>query len=316
MKKKMKKIKLLFLILLLFLIVGCTGFPSLSFLGKQDQPEIGRGIRMYFLPGAPPTDRIIIGEGSTFLVRVGIDNYGEDVRGELKIWDNLPNGIETQIGIIDAPLKAARTISDPNDPDKIINIIPEKHFFPETAQEFGYKSEDIAPGTKLNIFAELTINNYHVVIPTNFCLKRETAEDVPCSNQEVITSGKLGKQATYAPVTVDRIEKIATPLGEDDFFVDLKIVLKNVGGGEIFSNDREKDVMEVPTVRISTAGNAECAPKKVIFTNNQATINCIIKQLKVGQSYTDHQMWIEYNFPYKMRIKAGPIQLTSFDRNN
>ena len=125
----MKKEKIvLVLVLILILLVGCTSLPGLPFLGgKQDKPVIGRGIKMSFMPGAPPTDKILVSSNSKFLVRVQIDNYSPTaVQGKLKFWDNIPNGIEeTSTTEYDATLEPAQPVFRNNDPSQlVININP------------------------------------------------------------------------------------------------------------------------------------------------------------------------------------------------
>ncbi|HLC82801.1 MAG TPA: hypothetical protein VJI69_03155, partial [Bacteroidia bacterium] len=69
-------------LILIFLISGCTQFPIPgNFFQKQDKLSVGRGLKLSFADNAPPTDRILVGENSQFLVRVTIENYGEAVSG-------------------------------------------------------------------------------------------------------------------------------------------------------------------------------------------------------------------------------------------
>ncbi len=327
MKKEMKKIKIVIILaLILILLVGCTSLPSLPFLGgKQDKAVLGRGLKMYFMAGAPPTDRILISSNSQFLVRVGIDNYGktnrgESIKGTLSIWDNLPGVATENSGEID--IKNAFFEYSPNDPSQITKITPSNNFYPSLDSGpivvNNINPNNIVPGAKLNIFAELTIPSYDVEIPTSFCLKREADTSVPCSNQEVITSAKLGQAVSYVPVTVDRIEKTATPFGKDNFFVDLKIVLKNLGGGDIIDEKGRKDILKSFDILVDEANvNQKCSPdlSQIIFSSNEAVINCAIENIQAGQSYTDHTLKIIYSFPYKMRIKAGPIPLAIIEQN-
>jgi len=317
---------ILILILLLFLLVGCASLPSIPFLGgKQDKPVLGRGLKMQFMSGAPPVDRIMIGQGSRTLVRVGIDNYGPKVDGTLKFWDNIPGGLEGDQGVISVPVTiegGTPVFGNSKDPGQITNIVASKNFFsPEGISgkgEVQYVPDNVVPGMKLNIFAELSIPNYPSYIQTSFCLKREADVTAPCSNQEVITSSKLGPEVSYLPVTVDRIEKTATPYGEDNFFVDLKIVLRNLGGGELIGEDGKKDRMDRFEVLVDNGAKVTCSPDprqgQLVFNNNEAVINCAVEDLRAGQSYTDHTLRIGYSFPYRMRIKAGPIPLVLMNR--
>ncbi|MBI2498925.1 hypothetical protein HYV88_01645 [Candidatus Woesearchaeota archaeon] len=340
----MKKIKIiLLLVLILTLLVGCTSLPGLSFLGgKQDKPVIGRGIKMYFMPGAPPTDKLLIGQDSIALVRVAIENYGPGLNGNLKFWDSVPGGIEGDRGVVSVgvTLKNGDTIPDQNT-GQIIKIDPDRVFCspdsgscssdnPSGTGEVQYNLQklNIVPGMKLNVFAELVIDDYNVGgvcdprdvgsqnsgIQTTFCLKREADTNVPCSNQEIITSSKLGQVASYVPVTVDRIEKTATPISNDRFFVTLKIVLKNLGGGEIVDDlTGKKDFLKNFKILVDgTDADRVCSPNagQLVFNNNEAVINCAIKDLTAGQSFTDHTLKICYSFPYRLRIKAGPIPLS------
>ncbi|MEK6951864.1 MAG: hypothetical protein AABX29_02510 [Nanoarchaeota archaeon] len=316
----MKKIKIiLVLVLVLILLVGCTSLPGLSFLGgKQDKPVIGRGIKMSFMPGAPPTDKIIVSSNSKFLVRVQIDNYSPvQVQGKLKFWDNIPGGVEEHgQAEYDALLEPAQPIFRNNDPNQpIININPSNNLFPKEPLVISYTPETIARGTNLNLFAEWsTTTDYVANIQTSFCLKREADVNVPCSNQEVITSAKFGADASYAPVTIDRIEKSATPFNDNQFYVNLKIVLKNLGGGEIIDASGRKDLLTNFNLLVDGSSSGDCSVGQnvgqVSFSNNEAVVNCVIDGLTAGQSYTDHKLVVSYSFPYKLRIKAGPIPLS------
>lgn len=196
--------------------------------------------------------------------------------------------------------------------DTITSIFPTK-YFTET-HEVEYDEKDIAPGTKLNLFAELTVDNYHALVETGICLKREEDLDSSCSNNEVVTSSQLGRQTTYLPVAIDRIEKVATPLSDNNYFVNLKITFKNLGGGTIFQpgseEERFEQVMDAPTVAlpVTTEGEIKCSPSKLVFENNAASLNCFLN-LAAGETYVTYPLRIGYDFGYKMRIKQGSIPL-------
>jgi len=295
----------LVLVLIIFLVSGCYRFPW----HKKEKPSLGRGLKIYFGDQAPPTDRILVGEGATFLVSVNIDNYGEGVSGELNVYDNIPgDDLESQFSDTMINIDEADFIY--NRENKLIDIRPSKTVVGPYLVK--YDPKDIAPGTRLNIFADLLIESYNVELESSMCLKREDALNVPCSNKEVITD--FSKEAKYVPVTIDRIEKTATPMGEDDFFVNLKVILRNVGGGDIASRGQTIDDPE--RIIEGGRGNVRCSPSKLVFYNNEASMNCIVKGLKAGQAYQTYHLIVRYSFPYRMRIKVGPIPLNIIERED
>jgi len=307
-------------LILIFLISGCTQFPIPgNFFQKQDKLSVGRGLKLSFADNAPPTDRILVGENSQFLVRVTIENYGEAVSGTLKIWDNIPGDKLEKDKSIPVDLKRADIRHDKNT-DVIRAIYPD--VFHTDTYAVSYTDEEIAPGTKLNVFAELTIPNFPAQIVTNICLKREQDIDPSCSNKEVIGSAQLTRQALYVPVTVDSIEKTATPLDKGNYFVHLNF--KNLGGGSIFTEEStagsevkvRKDVGEIMTIEegavelTGTAGATfTCSPTKLIFENNAATLDCYATVKGPEETSVTYPLYIGYMFNYRMRIKAGPIPL-------
>ncbi len=79
------------LIILVIFISGCSYVPSIPFLKKEKETTTGTGLRLYFGSNAPPSDKILVGKGSEFIVAVRADNWGKEITGaELSLWDNFP----------------------------------------------------------------------------------------------------------------------------------------------------------------------------------------------------------------------------------
>ena len=185
------------------------------------------------------------------------------------------------------------------------------------SQRVSYHEEEIADGAKLNIFAELKFD-YIAELQGRLCLKREDDFDPSCSNNEVMTTNSFGGEARHIPVTIDKVEKTATPLGEEEFFVDLEITLRNNGGGEIStvgtgeSSDSGKGQAITDFSIIDPAG-FDCSPQIITFVDNLATVDCFNANLQTGLTSNIYPLNIRYSFPYKMRIKAGPITLQKIE---
>ena len=319
-KINMNKAIVIGVFLLMFILIsGCNQLPQLPNipgLNKQDdKPSVGRGVRLFFADDAPPKDRILVGENSAFLIRVGIENYGDEIDdAELKLYDNLP-GTKMEDNPLEIGTIEAAFFRYSDDGDVITNIIPSRTF--TETKRVSYTEEEIVSGTKLNVFAELFIPQYRANIATNLCLKRETDPDPTCSNKEVITQTQLRRQAQYMPVTVERIEKTATPLSENDYFINLKITFRNFGGGTIESVGGVKDetgrklFQSIETPHVSLGGNnAECSPTpELIFDNDVAVLNCFISGITAKETFLIYPLTIGYEFGYKLRAKVGPVPL-------
>ncbi|MFH1592103.1 MAG: hypothetical protein ABIB47_01915 [Candidatus Woesearchaeota archaeon] len=327
----MKKITLIAVcLILMFLISACDSVsPYLpSFLKKEEKPSVGRGVRLFFDENAPPRDKILIGGGSKFLIRVGIENYGDEIRGgnfDLNLWDNIPNspldkhaGKDDNYGIemIEAANFRRNELGN-----EIIEIFPSKTFTRPVSAD--YDSESIISGTKLNVFAELYIHQYDAEIATNICLKREEDPDPACSNRQVVSQNQLGKQASYLPVTIEKIEKTATHFGDNKYFVNLKVTFRNLGEGMIVPVDTrgsgevdERLGEAIGGVKVelqSEGGSVDCSPEPLVFDNNMAVLNCFVENVGARESLVTYPLKIRYSFGYKLRAKVGPVSLVKIE---
>ncbi len=298
-----KHIKLIaILIILLFLINACVT-SNLNPFTKKEKEQVGRGLKLSF-QSAPDKD---IKVGQRFPVLVLVENFrNEPINAKIEIFDQIEGSDVYFIGE-NVELAAAEYI------ERSKKLVPGKTVFPSEREDgiFSYKDENIFPGTQANIHAELTIESYDFSENLQLCVRREDAENAPCLNKEVITSfgGRYGA-FTYSPVTIKKIDKTITELGENDFHVDLDITLSNEGGGEIFgTEERVKNTIDDFKVLFgSRGGDLTCLPNPIVFSENVAEVNCVGRTtLEEGPGYQQKNVKIGFSFPYKMTIKKGPI---------
>jgi len=312
--KEMNNVKFfVVLILFLFLVNACSpvNFKN-PFSKKERESTTGSGLRLYFSPNAPPLDKILVGKGAQFIIVVRADNWGgSDINGaELLVWDNIPgHTLEDAPSSVefDGTIEGAQVLPERGGERRVpaLNQLL-------LSKQVAYEENEIADGTQLNVYAELTFD-YNSQFQTRLCVKREDEFDPSCSNIETITSKSLGSSAPHSPVIIDRIEKTATPLDEETFFVDLKILLRNQAGGEVLGSVGEG--IKINTLSIQSdflrvqGAEIQCSPQVVVFVNNLAELNCVINGLNTGRTSNEFPLHITYDFRYRMRIKAGPIPL-------
>jgi len=310
MKKELRLA--LFLALLVFIVSACANYQNP--FQKREKEEVGRGIRLSFAPNTIPD---IIYVGRDFPLSVVIENYGKEIDGTLLIYDQIEGGVDVEpIGV---SLERANYV-----PDTLGRIrgkiVPDRKIYPEQRQLARYTKEEFFEGARANIHAELRIDRYSFDEKFPLCLKEENVQGVPCSNNEIETFGEMRNQfrpITYSPVTISRVEKAISPLGDGEYFISLDITLSNVGGGEIISSSVAADEFRVkddaiatPTVSFGRV-SLECSPREeIVFVNNKATLNCAgTTRLAEGQEYVEKITQISYDFGYKMKIKKGPIPI-------
>ncbi len=314
MKRKSKIMRKFIVVLSLVFIVfilGCTNIPFNPFQNKAPE-STGTGLKLYFGDNAPPRDKIFVGENSRFIVTVFADNWGsaEISDATLKLWDNIPGTEALDIDDISLTIEGA---------DVFLNSLgQETRRAPNLKQllysnPVSYNKDNIAEGSQLNIFAELLFN-YRVRLQGRMCLSAE--EDPTCPATEIISSSQLGRDAQHVPVTIDRIQKTATPLNENEYFVDLEITFRNSGGGFI-DDDDGKELLRINDGFIKLGDLPfDCSPGTISFADSStATVNCFISSISPGQTSQVFPLNIEYDVPYRMRIQIGPIPLVKVNND-
>ena len=301
----------LFLVLLTFIVSACANYQNP--FQKKEKEEVGRGIKLSFASNTIPD---VIYVGRNFPLSVVIENYGKSVSGELLIYDQIDGGIEVES--IAVTLEEAGFV-----PDTLGRIrgkiVPDRKSYPDERMLAQYNEGDFFEGARANIHAELKIDRYSFNEKFPLCIKEEDVQGVPCSNNEIETFSDMKNQfrdITYSPVTITRIEKTVTPLGDNEYFISLDITLENVGGGEIINSEVGDDLtvkgnaISTPNVIFGSV-SLECSPRyEVVFVNNKAVLNCAgTTVLGEGQEYVEKIIEISYDYGYKMKIKKGPIPI-------
>ncbi len=306
----------LFMVFLIFIVSACANYQNP--FQKKEKEELGRGLKIAFAQNTIPD---VIYVDQEFPLFVEIENYGPEISGSIRIYDQLENSEVDFSETLSIP--QANFVED-NKGNVIGKIVPGRITFPREGSDrrVSYKKDNVFDGARANIHTELLVENYPVNEKFPLCIKEEDVQGVPCSNNEIETFNDARSQyraITYSPVTIERVEKTATPLGNSDYFLSLDITLSNVGGGEIVSGvstDAEPNpVVREGAVKIQTVsfgGQAlRCSPQdEVIFVNNKGVLNCVgTAKLQQGQEYVERITQIEYSFNYKMKIKKGPIPI-------
>lgn len=302
----------LFLVLLLFIVSACANYQNP--FQKREKEEVGRGIRLSFAPNTIPD---VIYVGRNFPLRVVIENFGKPITGTLEIYDQIEGGVDVEpMAIL---LDKGNVVLDTLGRIRG-QIIPDRKTYPENTVFGFYSDSEFFEGARANIHAELRIDEYPFSEKFPLCIKDEKVQGVPCSNNEIETFGDARNQfrdVTYSPVTISRVEKTVTPLGNDEYFINLDITLSNVGGGEIIPISSGSDGFRVKSDAIATPrvnfgrDNLECSPREeIVFVNNKGVFNCSgITRLVQGQEYVEKITQIDYTFGYKIKIKKGPIPI-------
>ena len=302
------------MILVLLLINACANFQN-PFL-KNEKEEVGRGLRISFEKNTVPD---VIYVGQDFPLSVLIENFGPALNARLRIYDQIDGddiAFDETIPIPEATFNedSLRRIRG--------KVIPGRISVPRDDKRVRYQESNVFDGAKANIHAELIAEGYPVNEMFPLCIKEEDVVGVPCSNNEVETFSDALTQyrpVTYSPVTISKVEKTATALGNGEYFISLDIVLSNVGGGEIYSgssdsssgaNSIKSHSMKMPRVSFGRE-DLKCSPQnELVFVDNKALLNCVgTTQLQQGQEYVERITEISYEFNYKTRIKKGPIPI-------
>ena len=306
----------LILVLLTFIVSSCANYQNP--FQKREKEEVGRGLKLSFEQNTIPD---IIYAGQEFPLSVLIENYGPEIEGTIRIYDQIDGNDVEETQSFTIP--GADFVED--NLGKIRGkVVPGRISFPRDEKRVSYKQENLFDGARANIHAELTIGNYEVSEKFPLCIKEEDVEGVPCSNNEIETFADAKTQyrpVTYSPMTIERVEKTITPLGKNEYFINLDITLNNVGGGEIISGEVDNslgdsefkvknNVIKTPSI-VFGGQNLRCSPQsEVVFVDNKAVLNCVgTTGLESGQEYVERQTEISYAFNYKIKIKKGPIPI-------
>jgi len=310
----------LILVFLSFIVSACANYQNP--FQKREREEVGRGLKLSFAPNTiPDTIRI----RTPFPLIVEIENFGLAIPGYVRIYDQIDgNDVAFPIeGYETIPIPAADFVID-NDGRIRGNIVPGRIQFPrqENDRRVAYQEQNVFEGAKANIHAELIVEDYPVREKFSLCVKEEDVQGVPCSNNQIETFADARNQyraVTYSPVTISRVEKAVTPLGNNEYFINLDITLSNVGDGEIIpksarggSLDLSEKYNAIRTPEVSYGGGAlRCSPQnELVFVNKKAEFNCVgTTSLPSGQEYVDRITEINFMFNYKLSIKKGPIPI-------
>lgn len=303
-------LKLTLVLVLAVLLVSACSYYQNPF-AKKEKEQLGRGLKISFEKNTIPD---VIYAGQEFPLSVLIENYGPQIDGSIKIFDQIEGDDIAYEEVINIP---GGEFAEDNLGNIRGQIMPGRITVPRENKRVVYQEGNIFDGARANIHAELTLNNYQVNERFPLCVKDEKVVGVPCSNNEIETLADARVQyrpVTYSPITISKVEKTVTPLGNDEYFISLDITLSNVGGGEIIGDENDNTI-QTPTVIFGNSGNLRCSPQnELLFVGDKAVFNCVGTTALNGQEYVERQTVIDYNFNYKMRIKKGPIPIVIKDK--
>jgi hypothetical protein len=303
----MKKGLVIVLLLSIAFLSGCANLAGI--LGNQNNAVFGKGVGIRFLPGNPPTNRIL--EGQEFKVFVELSNSGLTmVSGQLCISDDK---YSTYGGIEEPKVCEQFSLAGADENDEG-SPSADKFYFP-SFDGSGYVYRGIeGDNVDTTITAEVLYNNYRTIINPSIRLCTDSRE---CSFDESISGAALGRDAVRAPVTVTSVHKTITPAGRSAGVV-LEINVENTGGGKIPSlspnDDREKVGFE-----ISYEGSGidfDCRPLSgglILLINGKAMIRCQSRsnvELETGVQENPIEIDLTYDYLTKVDIKEIPLENT------
>ncbi len=304
----MKKELVIILLLSTVFLSGCAGSFA-GILGGKNTAVYGKGVSIRFLPGNPPTNRIL--EGQEFKVFVELSNSGlTAVNGQLCVSDDK----YANYGGIEEPKVCEQFSLAGADETDEASPSSDKFYFPSYDGP-GYIYRGIeGKNIDTTIIAEALYSGYRAIASPSIRLCTDSKE---CSFDETISGSSLGGDAARAPVTVTSIHKTITPAGRNVGVV-LEMNVENVGGGEIPSltpnDDRQKVGFE-----INYEGSGiefDCRPLSgglIILNNNKATIRCQSRnnvELETGVQENPVQIYLTYDYLTKLPIEKIPLEDT------
>lgn len=303
----MKKGLVISLVLSIAFLSGCASLTGI--FGNSNGVVSGKGVGIRFLPGNPPTSRIL--EGQEFKVFVELSNNGLNAAsGQLCISDDK---YSTYGGIEEPKVCEQFSLAGVDENDESIPS-SSKFYFP-SFDGSGYSYRDIeGDNIGTTITAEVLYSNYRAIASPSIRLCTQPRD---CSFDESISGSSLGRDAVRAPVTITSIHKTITPSGKSVGVV-LEINVENVGGGEIPSltpnDDRQKVGFE-----INYQGSGiefDCRPLSgglIILNNNKATIRCQSRnnvELETGAQENPIELALTYDYLTRIDIREIPLEDT------
>ncbi|MCX6711912.1 MAG: hypothetical protein NT139_02660 [Candidatus Woesearchaeota archaeon] len=275
--------KVLVLLLILFFVSGCLG----SLGNTQQPPDVAykRGIDINFKTSEnqPPMQ---IGVNRDFYVSFDVINYAKyELSGNILIYDNwgeeygnVQDGTSLSLEGESGFIGKKQTVS----------------FGP-----FRYTDKKLA-NKNSNIIAEADVDNYPVEIDSSVRVKKSGSS---MSSNLLLQAGMLGREASNAPITIDKIEvnQINLP-NTNDVNLDLIIYFKNYGG-QINNDDKKIENFNIDLI----GGNSfDCKSynekdKFLVFKDKKdATIICSTSVDLGEQEYRDYPLKIKFSYPYKI----------------
>ena len=310
--------KLIILILILFIITGCASFPK-----KDDntlQPDIfrcksfgsGRGLVVDFIENAPPLQ---IRDGRTFPVSLKFANHNKDpIEVQYFVQDS------TDVFGFDDQGSSLTVEGAEIENNKF--YIPGCKIFGENLPEknfggFVYRNPEF--DETIQFFARIRYD-YVALLNGFFCVYNPAlTSGFGCSDKETISGeGGLGLSTRYDPVTVTKVEKTITSLGENSVLVNLDIFIENLGKGIVNTEENEvvnfrissqDDVSFMCSSYNMVDGSREGSNLRVFLDQGKVSINCwtevyVDRQVKYGFD-------MELEYPYEYIVRSGPIELKS-----
>ncbi|MDP4012753.1 MAG: hypothetical protein Q8R00_04080 [Candidatus Nanoarchaeia archaeon] len=298
--------KLILILLLMILLVGCVKIPTFS--KSKTQLSVGRGISMSFLPNSPP--REIRGP---FIVALEFINHNpKEITGTLNLRDVTPYEGFDPINIPIFLEPAIIEYSDIQDPQtrefQIKSYSPNGKI--ENLGRIDYRGAET--GATTQFIAEFDFP-YSSNFNTQLCVASFGARQVSCPQQEVISGQRLGFENEFAPITAS-VKKTATSTTPGQALINLEVELRNVGGGEI----KGSEFLMAELDMIGEGINFECSSINAVQQSgnsfdiqldaNKAIIDCFADVSFAGDLGI-YNLYITLSYPYRLVTNTGVIKV-------
>ncbi len=289
----MRKIAVIFLVLLLLSLSGIQGCPDLGGIktkfGQQQEIVKLRGLSIEFEKGKPHLSSI---EGES----LGVIRVGEDFYVGLKVTNYVQKPVTGSISISNLA-KYITSIKEEQSFSVEEAAVQDNIVYPGvTSVEFGpYIYDKISVKDKIsdNLITEVNLN-YNGLITADLCFNKEeeNAPGMICNNNEILTENVLGGDSGALPVSVEKIEKEVIARGNEASFY-LTINLRNFEQGYIEGN-------KFTSFNVNMIGNSIECNRDIVFRDNKAKVDCSGTVSFGDESFAKAPLEIDFSYTYKI----------------
>ncbi|MEK6936558.1 MAG: hypothetical protein AABW58_00640 [Nanoarchaeota archaeon] len=307
----MKRSLILFLVLIILVISGCTQIPNLPSPGnlpglgqKEKTITESKGLTIKFLENQPPLDEIIAGQNFKISIEL-TNNDPEQVTGTIKLSDTPSDEFSSLQGKEESSFSLSPAEVLQEGAERISKSIPSQeilHFGPYT-----YGESKAFKGMTTNFITEI-ITNHRATATAQFCVKSSDSQESKCQNKETITS--FGPRGNLGPVKITKIEKTLIP-DEGLVTANLKITIKNSGRGKI---DNEDQILNSFNIRMLGDSSLTCSKtERLSLKEGERTVTCTVDIGISEELFRQEVLEISYDYPYKIIETLGPIKVIKIE---